>query len=130
MSKTRKEILADLIKEHFGNSKAEFARTIKRSPAQVSQWLSGNRQLGDAGARIIEKALALPLGFFDQPYGVAQPKVSYSATVAPIPVKQDPHISAVVKLMQATDLEGRAMALAAVKVALNGHVCKTANSRK
>jgi phage repressor protein C with HTH and peptisase S24 domain len=61
----RVELLQKLIDERFGGSQAEFARAIKRAPAQVHQWLKGHRALGDAGARGIEMALELPLGYFD-----------------------------------------------------------------
>lgn len=63
---SRKDILLKLINERFGGSQAEFARSIKRSPAQVYQWLSGYRIIGDAGARNIEISLKLPLGYLDQ----------------------------------------------------------------
>lgn len=61
----RREQLKSLIDARFGGVQADFARAIKRSPAQVNQWLSGHRLLGDAGARHIEITLGLPIGFFD-----------------------------------------------------------------
>lgn len=64
---TRREVLIDLIKEKFGGNQAEFARAIKRSPSQVHQWVSGHRNLGEAGARHIEITLGLPQGYFDFP---------------------------------------------------------------
>ncbi|WP_273702974.1 S24 family peptidase [Candidatus Accumulibacter vicinus] len=57
--------LRALIQSRFGGNQAAFAAAIKRSPAQVNQWLSGHRAIGDAGARIIELALDLPPGYFD-----------------------------------------------------------------
>lgn len=63
----RKQLLKKLIEERFDGSQAEFARKIKRSPAQVNQWLTGHRALGDAGARNIELELGLPSGYFDNP---------------------------------------------------------------
>lgn len=72
----RKTILQRLVDTRFGGSQAEFARAIKRSPAQVNQWLSGHRKLGDAGARHIELTLGLAPGYFDDKCGrptIAQP---------------------------------------------------------
>lgn len=62
---TRRERLALLIEGKFKGSKAAFARAIDRSASQVNQWVSGHRDLGDAGVYIIESALALPMGWFD-----------------------------------------------------------------
>lgn len=56
--------LKALINDRFGGVQAEFARAIKRSPAQVGQWLGRHRKLGDAGARNIELELGIP-GYFD-----------------------------------------------------------------
>lgn len=61
----RRESLKKLIDDYFSGSQAKFARAIKKSPAQVHQWLVGNRTLGDAGCRTIELTLKLPQGFFD-----------------------------------------------------------------
>jgi phage repressor protein C with HTH and peptisase S24 domain len=81
----RQALLRRLIEERFHNSQAEFAKAIGRSPAQVSQWLSGHRAIGDGGARIIETALSLP-GFFDLPAGAAMPpeRGNLSRTARPI----------------------------------------------
>lgn len=72
----RKSLLQRLVDTRFDGSQAEFARAIKRSPAQVNQWLSGHRKLGDAGARHIELTLGLAPGYFDDKCGrppIAQP---------------------------------------------------------
>jgi len=61
----RKAKLLHLIQSRFGGNQANFAGAIKRSPAQVNQWLTGHRAIGDGGARIIELALDLPPGYFD-----------------------------------------------------------------
>lgn len=53
-----------LIDARFNGSQAEFAKAIRRSPAQVHQWLTGHRKLGDAGSRHIEIELKLPTGYF------------------------------------------------------------------
>lgn len=61
----RRSKLLDLVQSRFEGSQAKFAAAIKRSPSQVNQWITGHRALGDAGARTIEVALKLPLGYFD-----------------------------------------------------------------
>ncbi|MDR0672748.1 MAG: hypothetical protein LBF93_03595 [Zoogloeaceae bacterium] len=63
----RKKLLRDIIDTRFDGSQAKFARAIKRSPAQVHQWLNRHRAIGDAGARHIELTLGLPGGYFDKP---------------------------------------------------------------
>ena len=50
-------------------SKAAFAKKCDLSPAQLSQLLSGRRNLGDAVSRRIEDALLLDRGFLDRPIG-------------------------------------------------------------
>lgn len=64
---TRLDILKALIKDRFGDRKAEFAQAIGKSPSQVSQLLSGHRKIGDATVRNIEIQLNLPQGYFDNP---------------------------------------------------------------
>lgn len=108
----RKAKLQSIIQSRFDGSQAAFAAAINRSPAQVNQWLSGYRAIGDAGARVIELALDLPRGYFD----ITTPK---AARVLPLP--DPPEIAEVLRLMRATDDRGRLMALGAVKVALAGH---------
>lgn len=61
----RRSLLRALIDERYHANVAEFARAIKKAPAQVHQWLSGNRALGNAGARDIEIRLNLGQGYFD-----------------------------------------------------------------
>ena len=65
----RRALLRALIDERYHANVAEFARAIKKAPAQVHQWLSGNRALGNAGARDIEMQLNLGLGYFDHGRG-------------------------------------------------------------
>lgn len=136
----RKTLLQRLINDRFSGSQADFARAIKRSAPQINQWLSGHRVIGDAGARHIELTLKLPSGYFDGGYqseagnrttsalqeGSEQRK-EYGANVATLAVKEDPLIEQAVAIMKATDATGRAMALAAIKVALNGYQPAKAN---
>jgi len=84
----RKTKLRDLIRTRFGGNQADFAKAIKRAPAQVNQWLSGHRAIGDAGARIIETALSLPSGSFDDKNSapcVAETRHAYLAKTEPSP---------------------------------------------
>lgn len=57
-------LLRALIDDRYAGSQKAFADAIKRAPAQVNQWLSGHRKIGDAGARHIEKVFGIP-GYFD-----------------------------------------------------------------
>ncbi len=63
----RVEIIARLIADEFGGKQAELARKIDRSPAQISQWLTGRRAIGDASAINIEAKLKKPGLFHDLP---------------------------------------------------------------
>jgi SOS-response transcriptional repressor LexA len=63
----RIDVLRHLIDARFNGKAVDFARAIGRGAAQVSQWLTGHRKLGDAGARHIEISLGLPQGYFDAP---------------------------------------------------------------
>lgn len=120
--------LIDLINNSFGGNQAAFARAIKRSPAQVNQWKTGQRELGDAGARIIELALNLEQGYFDETNKARQTTAVYKTKVAKFKKRPDPHIEKVVAMMEATDETGRMMALAAVKVALSSYIPNKAKS--
>ena len=60
---TPKDILLKLIKDQFSGNQAAFSRAIKRSPAQVNQWLTGYRKLDVKGQRHIETALKLRPGY-------------------------------------------------------------------
>ncbi len=62
---SRLENLRNLISEKFGGRQAAFAAAINRSPAQVNQWLTGVRRLGDGTCRVVESALGLPMGWMD-----------------------------------------------------------------
>lgn len=62
---TRLDKVKLLINEKFGGNQTDFSRAIKKSPAQINQWLNGYRNIGDAAALNIEKALGLPQGFLD-----------------------------------------------------------------
>lgn len=62
----RKQKLQNLVDSAFDGNQAQFAKAIRRSSAQVNHWLTGHRNLGDAGARHIELTLNLGIGYFDQ----------------------------------------------------------------
>ena len=104
---TRREKLVELIAARFGGNQAEFARAIKRAPAQVNHWVTGYRALGDAGARNTELAIGLPQGYFD--------------SVTHLPSHESSATAEVVRLMAATDDTGRAIALSHVQVALRAY---------
>lgn len=119
---SRDLLLKALIADRFNGNQTHFAKAIKRSPAQVNQWLTGHRALGDAGARTIELALNLPPGYFDQPLTYARRGALMAMHVAE--PGDDYVIDEVVSLLRATDHTGRVMALGAVRAALAGYVTK------
>jgi transcriptional regulator with XRE-family HTH domain len=55
-----------LLQQHKG-SKAALARTLKKAPAQVSQWCNGVRTISEDSAREIEAATKRPAGWMDEP---------------------------------------------------------------
>lgn len=123
----RKLLLKELITVRFSGNQADFARAINRSPAQVNQWLSGHRKIGDAGARTIEMALNLDAGYFDKPVSYAKAGNILALQLNEPSSKND--IDEVVAMMRATDDKGRAMALGAVRAVLAGHTPVAKNQR-
>ena len=112
----------------FNGSRKDFAKRIQRSPAQVAQWLSGHRKLGDTGARLIVLALELPSDYFETKSPViAEDVTPYPVKVQPLPEREAPEIAEVVAMMRAVDDKGRAMALGAVKAVLAGYKPAKAN---
>lgn len=112
-------ILKQLIADRFGGNQSAMAKAIGRSPAQINQWLTGHRQIGDAGARTIELALNLPPGYFDIPMTYAK-RGAALATVMEEP-GEDWIINQVVTMMRETDAGGRMMVLGAARAALAGY---------
>lgn len=47
-------------------SQAAFARLINKSPQQITQWLKGNKPIGEKIVRDIEERLSLPRGYLDR----------------------------------------------------------------
>lgn len=111
----------------YGGNQADFARAINRSPAQVNQWLTGHRKIGDAGARTIEMSLNLEAGYFDRPVSYAKAGNIHALQLNEPTAKND--IDEVVAMMRATDDKGRAMALGAVRAVLAGHTPAAKNLR-
>lgn len=96
----RRTRLLQLIRARFNGSQTEFARAIRRSRSQVSQWLNGHSNLGDGGCRIIEMALHLPSGYFDGVSDATSSSVEQaSKAVAPSPAAQGPGDPFVIALM-------------------------------
>ena len=116
---SRALLLKQLIETRFRGSQTAFAKAIKRSPAQVNQWISGHRALGDAGARTIELALHLPPGYFDQPLTYAR-RGALMAMELTEP-GDETVIAEVVALMRATDERGRLLVLGAARAVLADH---------
>lgn len=101
----RRTLLRTLIDDRYHANVAEFARAIKKAPAQVHQWLSGNRALGNAGARDIEIMLNLGQGFFDHGKAqsisraaIAEDHPGYTAKNAP---QADPTLPALLEALAA-----------------------------
>lgn len=59
----RRDKILYLINNSFNGSQVKFAKAIKRSPAQVNQWITNRRTVGDALALHIERTLNLPSGW-------------------------------------------------------------------
>lgn len=62
--RTRQDNLTRLITARFGGSQAAFAARIGRSPAQVSQWIKGRRNISDDTRDLIEASCGAP-GWLD-----------------------------------------------------------------
>jgi len=80
----RLQRLTELLKEH-DNNKAALARTLKKAPAQVSQWFSGIRTITEESARSIEIEAKRPAGWLDtlaDKKGNAQWRVQEAAPAA------------------------------------------------
>lgn len=81
----RLDRLRNLIDDRFGGKQSSFAHAINRSPAQVNQWLSGVRGLGDGACRVIETAMGLPMGWMD---GLRQ--IPFTATALGVQYSMSP----------------------------------------
>lgn len=91
MSSQRSENLRLLIVHRFASNQSIFARAIGRSSAQVHQWLTGHRNLGDAGAYNIERTLKLPQGWLDAPHELEEfTSVAHEATAQGAEQKNNP----------------------------------------
>lgn len=60
----RLQFIMKQIEEH--KSQAAFARAIGKPPQQITQWLKGEKTIGEKIVRDIEVALGLPRGHIDQ----------------------------------------------------------------
>ncbi len=67
MNNTRAEKLKLLIETSFNGSQTKLAAKCNMSLAQLGQYLSGYRNLGEKVARRIELKAKLPVGWLDRP---------------------------------------------------------------
>lgn len=94
----RQQKLKVLVDKGFGGNQAKFAKAIKRSPAQVNHWLTGHRNLGDAGARHIEIALMLGIGFFDDKVEISDQFISSMLAGLNRPARQGPKYKEILRM--------------------------------
>jgi transcriptional regulator with XRE-family HTH domain len=64
IKETRLERLRELLREH-DSSRTALARKLRKSPAQVGQWLNHVRSISEESARAIEVAAKRPKGWMD-----------------------------------------------------------------
>jgi hypothetical protein len=83
---SRQDQLEKLIAARARGKTATFARMIDRSDAVVYQLRSGYRHLGDALARHIEIACALPQGWLDTDDDVPRRHASAAPYAPPLPL--------------------------------------------
>ena len=69
MYMNRQQKLKQLIDDQFEGSQADFCRKAELQPAQVSQWLTGYRNLGEKAARKIELKIGLQPLWLDNALG-------------------------------------------------------------
>ena len=81
MYMNRQQKLKQLIDDQFEGSQADFCRKAELQPAQVSQWLTGYRNLGEKAARKIELKLGLKLFWLDSKLGDNVEGDNFSPTV-------------------------------------------------
>lgn len=71
----------------FHNNQSKLAERLGKSPAQVSQWLSGYRTINEDSARGIERKLHKPAGWLDTPSDAVPPPAQASEPAAPFNVR-------------------------------------------
>lgn len=62
LGEARRKLLIKIIAEMFDDNAADLARKVGRSDSQVSQWVSGERGIGNKIALLIEESVPLPEG--------------------------------------------------------------------
>lgn len=77
----RQQKLKQLIDEQFAGSQADFCRKAELQPAQVNQWLTGYRNLGEKAARKIESKIGLKPFWLDSNLGDNIEGDNFSPTV-------------------------------------------------
>ena len=120
-------------------NRKEFAKLhkLKGGDAMIYQHITGRRPISLQAAVAYAEAFHVPLAtisprlaeLLEKPpkkpepltaYSTAEPEPMYAKKVMQLALPEDQDITEVVRMMRNTDARGRAMALAAVKVALNG----------
>lgn len=81
----RPDRIALIIEGRFKGSRAAFSRELGKSQAQVSQWFSGVRPVGNGIARDIEIKFDLPRGWLDD--NSALPSLDGMGNTAPVPIQ-------------------------------------------
>jgi hypothetical protein len=98
--------------------------------AAICYAIGFNRPLEEISQRLAGMLAKLPKASKPAPLYMSDvPAIPYSNNVSELPQKADPDIAEVTRLMDRSDARGRAMALAAVKVALAGHTTDKSKQR-
>jgi hypothetical protein len=83
----RRANLPRLIDIRYEGQKKALANALDCLPSQLSQWLGGNRNMGEASARRIELVASMPIGWLDAdpPTGLEVREPERAAIVTPMP---------------------------------------------
>lgn len=76
---SRADRLRIIRRDRFNGSTADLGAAIGKSPAQIGQWFSGYRNIGDGVARQIETRLGLNQGYLDGQAGPSNDQIVSAA---------------------------------------------------
>lgn len=116
--------LTELMADAHIKNKAAFAaeHDLPGGKSLLSQHLSSTRPISLTSARAYAKALGCRVvDISPRLAALLEGHDTAEWTVKRLPKRQDPRIAKMISIMEATDDEGRIMALAAVKFALKDH---------